>query len=402
MAVVTAGRDVRRFDGVERAVHWATALLLGVLLATAAVLYLPSLAAAVGRRALVRDVHVASGFLLPVPFLLALSGRWGRRLAADLTLIDRWDATDRAWLRSLGRSPGAQPGKFNAGQTLHAAFIGGAVVVMLGTGSVMHWPGPFPLSWRTGATFVHDWTAIALAVVIAGHIGMAVTHPQSLRGILTGQVRRAWAERRHPRWQPDDDALEPGAGESGAGEPGAIGPAAVGPAGPVRGRRLQRPEFAVMAIAGVVLAASVAVAADGRGGPGAEGPTAVARRFQAALERNELERAYGLLGPSARAARPRETFFQQRLRAQQDRYLDPGQKEPYPREISVQKEIETSEESQRRILLRVAMSDGKTLWRQVEVKQAGGRWKVDGFRQLLGDPCRDPQDAPRWRCATGR
>ena len=64
-------------------------------------------------------------------------------------------------------------GKFNAGQKLYAAFVIGAIPVMLMTGGVMRWYDPFPLAWRTGATFVHDWIATILLFTIVGHIVMA-------------------------------------------------------------------------------------------------------------------------------------------------------------------------------------------------------------------------------------
>ncbi|HEX2192433.1 MAG TPA: cytochrome b/b6 domain-containing protein [Acidimicrobiales bacterium] len=189
-----------RFDGVERALHWSTAALFLVLLATAAVLYFGELSTLVGRRELVRQVHVASGLLLPVPLLLALVGRWGRRLLADLRAFNRWDDDDRRWLRSWGRDPGVRLGKFNTGQKLNAAFVAGAMGVMLVTGSIMHWFDPFPLSWRTGATFVHDWTAIAIAVVLAGHVRMALADPDALRSMVRGWVPADWARRHRPRW----------------------------------------------------------------------------------------------------------------------------------------------------------------------------------------------------------
>jgi formate dehydrogenase subunit gamma len=66
-------------------------------------------------------------------------------------------------------------GKFNAGQKLFAAFAAGALVVMLATGIVLHLFGHFPLSWRAGATFVHNWLAVALVVVVVGHICKALS-----------------------------------------------------------------------------------------------------------------------------------------------------------------------------------------------------------------------------------
>jgi hypothetical protein len=41
-------------------------------------------------------------------------------------------------------------------------------------------------AWRTGATFVHDWLALALGVVLAGDIGMAMGDPEARRGMRTG------------------------------------------------------------------------------------------------------------------------------------------------------------------------------------------------------------------------
>src|SRR5438045_3306391 len=52
---------IQRFDRAERALHWANAALFGVLLATAAILYVGPLSAAVGRRELIRTIHVYSG-----------------------------------------------------------------------------------------------------------------------------------------------------------------------------------------------------------------------------------------------------------------------------------------------------------------------------------------------------
>jgi formate dehydrogenase subunit gamma len=50
---------------------------------------------------------------------------------------------------------------------------------------------------------VHAAAAFAFAIVIAGHVFMALLNPATrpaLRGIVTGHVDRAWAERHHGRW----------------------------------------------------------------------------------------------------------------------------------------------------------------------------------------------------------
>ena len=206
----TVVRDrLLRFDRPERNVHWYTAALVGACLLTAAALYVPAIAALVGRRELVKGVHVASGLALPLPFLLVRFGPWLSSLAADVRRLDRFDDQDRRWLRSLGRDPVVRNGKFNAGQKLNAAFTAGAVVLLLVSGSIMKWFGPFPLTWRTGATFVHDWTAFALLVVLIGHVAKAFGDREALGGMVGGTVSRRWAAKKAPRWldevAPDED-----------------------------------------------------------------------------------------------------------------------------------------------------------------------------------------------------
>jgi len=189
-----------RFDRAERWLHWANAALFGVLMATAAVLYVGQLSALVGRRELVRIVHVWSGLLLPLPLVLAVAGPWRRRVLDDLSELNRFDADDRRWLRARGRARDVRLRKFNPGQKLNAAFVGGAIVVMLATGATMYWFRFFPLDWRTGATFVHDWTAFAVGLVVAGHLKMAFSDGDALRAMVRGWVPATWAKRNRPRW----------------------------------------------------------------------------------------------------------------------------------------------------------------------------------------------------------
>src|SRR3954463_125950 len=169
------------------------------LLATGFSLYVGPLSTLVGRRNLVRTVHVYSGLLLPVPVLLAIALRAGAQLRADLGRLNRWTRDDRAWWRRRRRAA-ARLGKFNPGQKLNATFIGAAMVVMLMTGSIMRWYEPFSDSWRQGATFMHDWFAIGLLFAIAGHILLAFRDPDALKGMVHGEVRARGASRYRPRW----------------------------------------------------------------------------------------------------------------------------------------------------------------------------------------------------------
>ncbi|MFB0615256.1 cytochrome b/b6 domain-containing protein [Streptomyces sp. AGS-58] len=197
------GTRVHRFTPAERRVHRGTAALMGLCVLTAAVLYIPQLAILVGRRELVVRVHECAGLALPVPVLLGLASRAFR---ADLRFLNRFGPHDRLWLRTaLRRATRHAPrpaGKFNAGQKVYAAWIAGATLVMLGTGLMMWFTHLTPLMWRTSATFVHDWLALATGVVLAGHIGMALGDPEARKGLRTGTVSEEWARREHPLWRP--------------------------------------------------------------------------------------------------------------------------------------------------------------------------------------------------------
>lgn len=201
--------DLSRFDGVERTLHWLTASLFGVLMLTAVPLYFGSASSIIGRRALLAEVHTWCGVALPFPLVASLVGPWGRGIRADVRRFSRWTEDEVRWLRSLGRVGFTRLGKFNPGQKLNAAFVAGTMVVMLGTGAILHWFGPFPVSWRTGATFVHDVLATAVFLVVAGHVAFALTHREALRSMFTGRISRRWARQHAPFWL---DEIEGGGG----------------------------------------------------------------------------------------------------------------------------------------------------------------------------------------------
>lgn len=192
-----------RFARAVRGVHHATAALMLVCLATGATLYVPALSETVGRRHLVVTIHLVSGFGLPVPALL---GWISRAFRDELRRLNRFSPADWDWLRSGDRRDvaggrGVHPvGKFNAGQKLNAAFAGGAILVMLGTGTILTFPDPWPDTYRTGATFVHDWLTFAIFVVLLGHLWYALRDGGALSGMFLGRVTTDWAARHHPAW----------------------------------------------------------------------------------------------------------------------------------------------------------------------------------------------------------
>jgi formate dehydrogenase subunit gamma len=193
-----SGAELTRFAPSSRAVHRATAVLGITCLATAAALYLEPVAELIGRRNLVVDLHVWSGLGLPVPALL---GALTRATRADFTLLNRFTRTDREWLRRRDRRRARLPvGKFNAGQKLNASLSAGGGLVLLGTGIVMAYGRHWPLNLRIGATFVHDWTAAAILLLVIGHVYFASHDEDARRGMRTGSVPVGWALRQHPAW----------------------------------------------------------------------------------------------------------------------------------------------------------------------------------------------------------
>ncbi len=205
--------SVVRFAVGVRLVHRLVAILMGTCLVTAAILYNGPLMMAVGHRHLVELVHVASGLALPVPMLV---GAVSAAYRSDVRRLNRFTPADWRWLRSRSRRDGTLPvGKFNAGQKVNAWLVAGATGVLLGTGVVMYWTGLVRLSWRSGATFVHDWFALGLGLLVIGHIMYAVRDTEARRGMRTGRVSSRWARAEHGAWADEMTESDPSGREAG-------------------------------------------------------------------------------------------------------------------------------------------------------------------------------------------
>ena len=190
--------DLDRFALAERLVHRVFAVLMVVCIVTAAILYNGALMMAVGHRQVVETIHVWCGFALPVPLLL---GAVSKAYRSDLGVLNRFTAADWRWLRSRSRRDGTIPvGTFNAGQKINSWLVAGSTGVLLGTGVLLYWPDLVRLSWRAGATFVHDWFALGLGLLVVGHVTYAMRDPEARRGMRTGRVSRNWARAEHDAW----------------------------------------------------------------------------------------------------------------------------------------------------------------------------------------------------------
>jgi formate dehydrogenase subunit gamma len=191
-------KTVLRFSRAERMVHRTTAALLIACILTAAILYNGPLAIGVGHRRLIELVHVYAGFALPVPIAVGLLSAAYR---ADIRRLNRFTSSDWRWLRSRSRRDGTiRVGKFNVGQKLNASLTAGSVLVLLVTGTIMWFPDLTRLSWRTGSTFVHDWFALGLGLLVLGHIFYALNDAEARRGMRHGRVSTRWAHHEHAAW----------------------------------------------------------------------------------------------------------------------------------------------------------------------------------------------------------
>ena len=195
-------RYVRRFSRTERAVHWVHASAFFVLLGSGLVLYLPSLAAAVGRRPLVKDVHLLTALAWAVALLTVFLVGDRRGLRATARELDVFDADDRRWLRG-GPAP---QGRFNAGQKLNAA-LAAAFALLFAVSGVLLWLGERDTRFRFDSTIVlHDVVTYLSVALLAGHLYLAVIHPSTrhaLRGMTLGTVREDWAREHHAKWPTD-------------------------------------------------------------------------------------------------------------------------------------------------------------------------------------------------------
>jgi formate dehydrogenase subunit gamma len=179
---------VRRFSRTERTLHWVNAAGFLLLLATGLILYLPRLSTVVGRRPLIKDVHLWGGI------------GWIAALAIVVVLGDR-----RGLLRTARDLEVLRPSRLNVGQKVNALLNAAFALLFLVSGLLL-WFGERNTTFRfTSTVLLHDILMYAAVTLLVGHLYLALIHPatrHSLRGITRGTVREDWAERHYPRWAP--------------------------------------------------------------------------------------------------------------------------------------------------------------------------------------------------------
>ena len=187
MATTPPSRRLQRWTRTERAVHWVHATAFCILLATGLCLYLPSLAELIGRRPLLKHVH------------LYTAASWAAALVVIVLVGDR-----RSLLRTarevdlLG-----VPSRMNLGQKLNTIATAAFAILFALSGFDL-WYGERNTRFRfANALLIHDWLMYISFFLFVGHLYYALVLPStrhSLSGMTRGWVDARWAARRHPEW----------------------------------------------------------------------------------------------------------------------------------------------------------------------------------------------------------
>ena len=192
-------RRLRRFSRTERMVHWVYAAAFVVLLVTGLCLYLPSLAELIGRRPLLKTIHVYTAVAWIAALLLIVLVGDRRSLRATIHEIDIWDRDDRDWLK-FRHTP---QGRLNAGQKLNAIATASFAILFTATGTLL-WYGERNTRFRFADTIlIHDWLMYVSFFLFLGHLYLSLIHPKTrhaLNGITRGWVDEDWALQHHRKW----------------------------------------------------------------------------------------------------------------------------------------------------------------------------------------------------------
>jgi formate dehydrogenase subunit gamma len=188
-----------RFSRTERTLHWVHATAFCVLLGSGLCMYLPSLAEVVGRRPLLKTIHLYTALAWAIAIVLILIAGNRRALSATLREVEYFDADDGHWL--LGRR--VPQGRLNAGQKLNT-IVTAVFAILFAISGFFLWYGERDTTFQNpNALLLHDWLTYAALILFIGHLYLTLILPKtrhSLSGMTRGWVREDWAMRHHPKW----------------------------------------------------------------------------------------------------------------------------------------------------------------------------------------------------------
>jgi formate dehydrogenase subunit gamma len=185
--MATGSERIQRWSRTERTVHWVHATAFLVLLGSGLCLYLPSLAEEVGRRPLIKHIHIYTAAAWAVALVLIFV--LGDRRSLERTAREVDDLGERT--------------RLNIGQKLNVIVVAVLAILFALSGFDL-WYGERDTRFRiVNALLVHDWLMYISLVIFLGHLYYALILPStrhSLNGMTRGWVRRDWARRQHPEW----------------------------------------------------------------------------------------------------------------------------------------------------------------------------------------------------------
>jgi formate dehydrogenase subunit gamma len=180
------------------------------MLATGLALYMPALSGAFGSREAIKSAHLYVAGTWVAALLLVCAAGDRRALRESVREFELFDADDTRWLRGRG----APQARFNDGQKAHAVVQGALAVLFLISGTLLL-AGERNTRFRLdGTILLHDALTIAAALLVAGHLYLALVNPPTrpaLRGILLGSVDAEWARAHHAKWTPATPPAAPSA-----------------------------------------------------------------------------------------------------------------------------------------------------------------------------------------------
>ncbi len=199
-----------RFVLAERLAHWVYAFCFLVAGLSGALMWIPSTRTwMAGARYTVSQYHGYVGLamvLVPLLIFLVLDRR---RLAETRRAVDEWDANDGRWLRAAlsGRMlrGGKMPpqGRFNAGQKVNSHLVAGLALGFVVTGILLLFRFHLPLWLLPGLLLGHKVLAVTSAMLLFGHLGIALLtrHGRGgLRAMVKGRLPREIAREGHATW----------------------------------------------------------------------------------------------------------------------------------------------------------------------------------------------------------
>lgn len=182
--------EVLRFNVPERIFH-LLALVSFLFLAIAGLIFLLRLETPFSA---LREIHGCVGgiFAVSVVGMFFLWRKEGVFTKCDI----EWVKMMGGYLWAKGDCPAE---KFNAGQKLYfwtIAILFGLVISV--TGFMLHMGEGHAAGW---VFTMHDFAAVVLIVGVIVHAYLSIfANPGAIHSMLTGRVKRSWAEHHHPDW----------------------------------------------------------------------------------------------------------------------------------------------------------------------------------------------------------